>query len=97
MLGLRAHAFRSAAPATCLRIKRLSWCRSVLILHSFIPRTIELSRWSSVVEIGESCGLGLDVRRDLSVAICEDGKVVRAGEVPSTSDGVRPLAESLLA
>ena len=41
--------------------------------------------------------IGLDVHRDFCVvAICEDGKVRSAGRVPSTPDGPRALAESLL-
>ena len=41
--------------------------------------------------------IGLDVHRDFCVvAICEDGKVRSAGRVPSTPDGLRALAESLL-
>jgi transposase len=42
--------------------------------------------------------IGLDVHRDFCVvAICEDGKVRSAGRVPSTPEGLRTLAESLLA
>ena len=42
--------------------------------------------------------IGLDVHRDFCVvAICEDGKVRSAGRVPSTPEGLRLLAESLLA
>jgi hypothetical protein len=41
--------------------------------------------------------IGLDVHRDFCVvAICEDGKVRSAGRVPSTPEGLRALAESLL-
>ncbi len=41
--------------------------------------------------------IGLDVHRDFCVvAICEDGQVRSAGRVPSTPDGVRALAESLV-
>jgi transposase len=41
--------------------------------------------------------IGLDVRRDFCVvAICEDGVVRSAGRVPSTPEGLRTLAESLL-
>ena len=41
--------------------------------------------------------IGLDVHRDFCVvAICEDGVVRSAGRVPSTSEGLRTLAESLL-
>jgi transposase len=43
-------------------------------------------------------GIGLDVHRDFCVvAICEDGKVRSGGRVPSTAEGLRLLAESLLA
>jgi transposase len=42
--------------------------------------------------------IGLDVHRDFCVvAICEDGQVRSAGRVPSTPEGLRTLAESLLA
>jgi transposase len=42
--------------------------------------------------------IGLDVHRDFCVvAICEDGQVRSAGRVPSTPEGLRALAESLLA
>ena len=41
--------------------------------------------------------IGLDVHRDFcEVAICEDGVVRSAGRVPSTPEGIRTLAESLL-
>ena len=41
--------------------------------------------------------IGLDVHRDFCViAICEDGVVRSAGRVPSTPEGIRSLAESLL-
>jgi transposase len=41
--------------------------------------------------------IGLDVHRDFCVvAICEDGVVRSAGRVPSTPEGLRTLAESLL-
>jgi transposase len=41
--------------------------------------------------------IGLDVHRDFCVvAICEDGVVRSAGRVPSTPEGLRMLAESLL-
>src|SRR4051794_28862394 len=49
-----------------------------------------LSRW-----VGRA--IGLDVHRDFCVvAICEDGRVRSAGRVPSTPEGLRLLAESLL-
>ena len=41
--------------------------------------------------------IGLDVHRGFCVvAICEDGKVRSAGRVPSTSEGLAMLTESLL-
>jgi transposase len=50
-----------------------------------------LTRW-----VGRA--VGLDVHREFCVvAICEDGVTRSAGRVPSTPDGVRTLAESLLA
>jgi transposase len=49
-----------------------------------------LTRW-----VGRA--IGLDVHRDFCVvAICQDGRVRSAGRVPSTPDGLRLLAESLL-
>ncbi len=51
---------------------------------------VSLVRW-----VGRA--IGLDVHRDFCVvAICEDGKVRSAGRVPSTPEGLRSLAESLL-
>ena len=42
--------------------------------------------------------IGLDVHREFcEVAICEDGEVRSAGRVPATPEGVKSLAESLLA
>ena len=42
--------------------------------------------------------IGLDVHRDFCVvAICEEGVVRSAGRVPSTPEGLRALAASLLA
>jgi transposase len=42
--------------------------------------------------------IGLDVHRDFClVAICEDGVTRSAGRVPSTPEGIKTLAESLLA
>ena len=41
--------------------------------------------------------VGLDVHREFCVvAICEDGVTRSAGRVPSTPEGIRMLAESLL-
>jgi transposase len=48
------------------------------------------SRW-----VGRA--IGLDVHRDFCVvAICEDGRVRSAGRVPSTPEGLRMLADSLV-
>jgi len=52
---------------------------------------VALRRW-----VGRA--IGLDVHREFCVvAICEDGKVRSASRVPSTPEGLRLLAESLLA
>jgi len=41
--------------------------------------------------------IGLDVHLDfIEIAICEEGKVWSAGRVPSTPEGIKTLAESLL-
>ena len=41
--------------------------------------------------------VGLDVHLDfIEIAICEEGKVFSAGRVPSTPEGVKTLADSLL-
>jgi transposase len=51
---------------------------------------VEFSRW-----VGRA--IGLDVHRDFCVvAICEDGRVRSAGRVPSTPEGLRLFAESLV-
>jgi transposase len=51
---------------------------------------VALRRW-----VGRA--IDLDVHRDFCVvAICEDARVRSAGRVPSTPDGLRLLAESLL-
>jgi transposase len=42
--------------------------------------------------------VGLDVHLDfVEIAICEEGKVFSAGRVPSTPEGIKTLADSLLA
>src|ERR1700733_10335224 len=52
---------------------------------------VSLVRW-----VGRA--IGLDVHRDFCVvAICEDGQSRHVGRVPATPDGIRTLAESLLA
>jgi transposase len=51
---------------------------------------MELARW-----VGRA--IGLDVHRDFCVvAVCEDGRVRSGARVPSTPEGVRTLAESLV-
>jgi hypothetical protein len=41
--------------------------------------------------------IGLDVHLDfIEIAICEEGKVYSAGRVPSTPEGIKTLADSLL-
>jgi transposase len=70
---------------------------------------MSLSRWFSrslsieLVEVRMGLprwvgrAIGLDVHRDFCVvAICEDGQVRSAGTVPSTPEGLRTLAQSLL-
>src|SRR3954454_8194217 len=95
--GLRARAFRSAAPATCLDCAASTY------------RSVSLSRWfsrSSVALVEVRMGLsrwigraiGLDVHRDFCVvAICEAGEVRSGARVPSTPEGLAVFAESLLA
>src|SRR3954449_8370290 len=95
--GLRARAFRSAAPATCLDCAASTY------------RSVSLSRWfsrSSVASLEVRVGLsrwvgraiGLDVHRDFCVvAICEEGEVRTGARVPSTPEGLALFAESLLA
>jgi transposase len=52
---------------------------------------VALTRW-----VGRA--IGLDVHRDFCVvAICEEGRVRQAGRVPSTPEGLRMLADSLVA
>src|SRR3954464_11335340 len=95
--GLRARAFRSAAPATCLDCAASTY------------RSVSLSRWFSrcrstaVVEVKMALArwvgqaIGLDVHRDFCVvAICEDGEVRTGARVPSTPEGLGLLAQSLL-
>ena len=49
-----------------------------------------LTRW-----VGRA--IGLDVHRDFcAVAICEEGRVRQAGRVPSTPEGLRLLADSVV-
>src|SRR5215218_2743401 len=94
--GLRARAFRSAGPATCLDCAASTY------------RSVSLSRWfsrSSVASVEVRMGvsrwvgraIGLDVHRDFCVvAICEEGEVRTGARVPSTPAGLAVSAESLL-
>ena len=78
---------------------RLAW-----IERSSLYRSVSLHRWFShlvstiSVRGGEGSGVEEMGRpRDARVvAICEDGRVRSAGRVPSTPEGLRLLAESLL-
>src|SRR3954451_1719308 len=95
--GLRARAFRSAAPATCLDCAASTY-RSVSLSRWFsrsLAASVEvkmgLSRW-----VGRA--IGLDVHRDFCVvAICDEGEVRTGARVPSTPEALTVLAESLLA
>src|SRR3954469_4930786 len=96
--GLRARAFRSAAPATCLDCAASTY-RSVSLSRWFSRRCrprwvevrMELSRW-----VGRA--IGLDVHRDFCVvAICEEGRVRFGARVPSTPEGLSVFAQSLMA
>src|SRR3954452_7173166 len=95
--GLRARAFRSAAPATCLDCAASTY------------RSVSLSRWFSrssstaVVEVRMTVSrwvgraIGLDVHRDFcEVAICEDGEVRSGARVPSTPEELELLGQSLV-
>src|SRR4051795_10458280 len=95
--GLRARAFRSAAPATCLDCAASTY------------RSVSLSRWFSrcvsaasvEVRMGVSRwvgrAIGVDVHRDFCVvAICEEGRVRFGARVPSTPEGLTVFAQSLL-
>src|SRR5215208_4634037 len=95
--GLRARAFRSAAPATCLDCAASTY-RS-LSLSRWFSRSLSTASWEVRMSLARRVGraIGLDVHRDFCVvAICEDGRVRTAGRVPSTPDGLRMLAESLV-
>jgi hypothetical protein len=64
----------------------------VLPLHvkPLVEVRMALARW-----VGRA--IGLDVHRDFCVvAICEEGRVRQAGRVPSTPEGLRMLADSLV-
>src|SRR5215218_2430217 len=95
--GLRARAFRSAAPATCLDCAASTY-RS-LSLSRWFSRSLSTASWEVRMSLARRVGraIGLDVHRDFCVvAICEDGRVRTGGRVPSTPDGLRMLAESLV-
>src|SRR3954447_24063773 len=95
--GLRARAFRSAAPATCLDCAASTY-RSVSLSrwfsHSLSTASSEV-RMASLRWVGRA--IGLDVHRDLCVvAICEEGEVRVGGRAPSTPEGLTLLAQSLV-
>src|SRR3954468_9751808 len=95
--ALRARAFRSAAPATCLDCAASTY-RSVSLSRWFSRR---LSAASVEVRMGVSRwvgrAIGLDVHRDFCVvAICEEGRVRFGARVPSTPEGLTVFAQSLL-
>src|SRR5918994_2733336 len=95
--GLRARAFRSAAPATCLDCAASTY-RSVSLSRWF-SRSLSTVSWEVKMALASSAGraIGLDVHRDFCVvAICEDGRVRSGTRVPSTPEGLEMLAQSLV-
>jgi transposase len=72
-----------------------------VVVPLVLPHTVPSIRAVEVREVGVTRwvgrAIGLDVHRDFCVvAICEDGEVRSAGRVPSTPEGIKVLAESLL-
>src|ERR687898_1306484 len=95
--GLRARAFRSAAPATCLDCAASTY-RSVSLSRWF-SRSVSTASWEVRMALARWVGraIGVDVHRDFCVvAICEDGQVRSGARVPSTPEGLTLLAESLM-
>src|SRR3954447_3095752 len=96
--GLRARPFSFGRPCDLpgLCCEHVSVYVVVpLVLPLYVNRVREvrmaLSRW-----VGRA--IGLDVHRDFCVvAICEDGRERVAGRVPSTPEGLKLFAESLVA
>src|SRR5215213_9903346 len=94
--GLRARAFRSAAPATCLDCAASTY--QSLSLSRWFSRSLSTASWEMRMSLARRVGraIGLDVHRDFCVvAICEDGQVRSGARVPSTAEGLRVLAQSL--
>src|SRR5918994_2025212 len=95
--GLRARAFRSAAPATCLDCAASTY-RSVSLSRWF-SRSVSTASWEVRMALARWVGraIGLDVHRDFCVvAICENGRVRSGARVPSTPEGLTLLAQSLV-
>src|ERR687898_1162145 len=95
--GLRARAFRSAAPATCLDCAASTY-RSVSLSRWF-SRSVSTASWEVRMALARWVGraIGLDVHREFCVvAICEDGRVRTGARVPSTPEGLTVLAQSLV-
>src|SRR5918999_784549 len=95
--GLRARAFRSVAPATCLDCAASTY-RSVSLSRWFsrlMSTAVEEVRMALTRWVGRA--IGLDVHRHFCVvAICEDGQVRSGARVPSTPEGLTLLAQNLL-
>src|ERR671910_433993 len=94
--GLRARAFRSAAPATCLDCAASTY-RSVSLSRWF-SRSVSTASWEVRMALARWVGraIGLDVHREFCVVgICEDGRLRSGARVPSTPEGLTVLAQSL--
>ena len=75
--------------------------RSVSFAHAFsvplIGKAQEVSGEQELAITAVGPVVGLDVHLDfIEIAICEEAKVWSAGRVPSTPEGIKTLAESLL-
>src|SRR5215213_6811125 len=95
--GLRARAFRSAAPATCLDCAASTY-RSVSLSRWF-SRSVSTASWEVRMALTRWVGraIGLDVHREFCVvAICEGGQVRSGARVASTPEGLQLLAQSLV-
>src|SRR5215208_380934 len=95
--GIRARAFRSAAPATCVDCAASTY-RSVSLSRLF-SRSVSTASWEVRMALTRWVGraIGLDVHREFCVvAICENGRVRSGTRVPSTPEGLGMLAQSLM-